>query len=563
MSLHTKKDFQDALFKIINPLIDKYSEKGANLYVGHTSSVYEETTIPMEAFSRVLWGLVPFWKGGGRSEIFEKIYQSGLAAGTDKESGEYWGGFRPYDQLFVEMAAISYGLILVPEILWDPLNDKAKENLAWWLYQINNYEYPDNNWKFFGVLVNVALKKVGTKYSKEKLNEFLECVESYYIGNGWYKDGISEQKDYYIAFAMHFYGLIYSANMQDEDPDRCAVFKERAMIFAKDFIYWFDEDGEAIAFGRSQTYRFAQASFWSACVYAGIEPYPYGVMKGIISRHLEYWMRQPIFDNGDILTIGYAYPNIHMSESYNAPGSPYWGLKVFAILALEDDHPFWAADELPMPDLEPAKVIEEAEMLIIRKPHHVIDYVSGNYQARTQNHLNCKYSKFVYSSKFGFSVPRGNNGLNQAAPDSMLAFDIDGLIFVRMANDEGNVSENGTWSKWSPIRGIVVETEIILTDTGHIRRHRIYSDYECQAWDCGFAVDCKKSLSKEVSKKCAKAENEWSMCSVNGENASCADVLSADPNTNLISSKTVIPAVCYNIVKGENKFETIVEFGIK
>lgn len=33
------------------------------------------------------------------------------------------------------------------------------------------------------------------------------------------------------------------------------------MEFAKQFIYWFDEEGEAIPFGRSLTYRFSQVSF--------------------------------------------------------------------------------------------------------------------------------------------------------------------------------------------------------------------------------------------------------------------------------------------------------------
>ena len=45
-----------------------------------------------------------------------------------------------------------------------------------------------------------------------------------------------------------------------------------------------------------------------------------------------------------MLTIGYGYPQQYMAEQYNAPGSPYWGLKVFLLLALPDDHPFWTAE---------------------------------------------------------------------------------------------------------------------------------------------------------------------------------------------------------------------------
>ena len=117
------------------------------------------------------------------------------------------------------------------------------------------------------------------------------------------------------------------------------------MRFAKQFIYWFDEEGEAIPFGRSLTYRFSQVSFFSVCLLAGLEPFPVPVMKGLIARHLRTWLKRPIFDRDHVLTIGYGYPNLTMAERYNAPGSPYWGMKVFAFLLLPDDHPFWSAEK--------------------------------------------------------------------------------------------------------------------------------------------------------------------------------------------------------------------------
>lgn len=96
------------------------------------------------------------------------------------------------------------------------------------------------------------------------------------------------------------------------------------MIFARQFIYRFDSTGEALPFGRSLTYRFAQVSFFSACVIAGIEPFTLGQMKGLIARHIENRLTRDIFDRDGILTIGYGYPNLIMAEAYNAPGSPYW-----------------------------------------------------------------------------------------------------------------------------------------------------------------------------------------------------------------------------------------------
>ena len=87
---YDKEYFVKLLEKLVLPLKQHYSPKGANLYLGHTGAAYEDRTIPMEGFSRVLWGLVPLWAGGGNIDGFSEIYASGLTAGTDPSSDEYW-----------------------------------------------------------------------------------------------------------------------------------------------------------------------------------------------------------------------------------------------------------------------------------------------------------------------------------------------------------------------------------------------------------------------------------------------------------------------------------------
>ena len=149
--------------------------------------------------------------------------------------------------------------------------------------------------------------------------------------------------------------------IKDDAPERCKKYMDRAMAFGKNFAYWFAEDGSAVPYGRSQTYRFAQASFYSACVMAHIEPIPLSLMKGIILRHLNKWLEKPIFDHDGILTIGYGYPNLTMAESYNAPGSPYWALKLFACLAVPGNDEFWNVESEPLPRLDSIKTFSEAK----------------------------------------------------------------------------------------------------------------------------------------------------------------------------------------------------------
>lgn len=556
--LHSKEDFQKLLMEIIRPVIPYYTEEKAGIDLGVTATTYEQITIRLEAFSRILWGLVPFWAGGGKDAVFEEIYRKGLTAGTNPESKEYWGGFHAFDQRFVEMAAMAYGLILSPDILWEPLSEKEKDNLANWLYGINEYELPICNWVLFAVLVNIALKKLGRKYDAKKLEKYLAGADSFYLGDGWYQDGDSGQKDYYISFAIHFYSLFYARVMEEDDPERCALYKERAKIFAKQFIYWFDENGASLPYGRSLTYRFSQVSFFCACLMAGVEPFDIGVMKGLIVRHFCDWMKKPVFDRDGILTIGYGYSNLVMGERYNGPGSPYWALKTFAILMLPDEHPFWKAEAKPLPVLEKQKALVYADMLIHRYENHVTAFVPGKYSPAGHGQIVAKYGKFAYDTRFAFSVAKSEYEVHEAAPDSMLAFFINGYVYVRRICEEFRVSESEVYSRWIPYEGIMVESFIIPTETGHTRKHIITSDRECEAYDCGFAVEIDVEGEKQIQEgNQAQVENYYSGCQVVAEgNEGEGVIIFADPNTNLLHPMTRIPAVHYRIHKGRNELTT-------
>lgn len=539
--INSKKDFQDCLEKIVLPIKNMYSKNNAFLRCGNTGVSYGEKISYVEGFARPLWGLSPLWAGKGNIDGFDKIYLNGIKNGTDPNNDEYWGDIIDYDQKIVESAALALSLILARDKVWDPLTDTQKQNFQMWLFQVNNHKCCDNNWNFFPILVNVALKSVGAPYSQEKLRESLNAINSYYIGNGWYADGKSAQFDYYIAFAMHFYGLIYAKVMEKDDPKNSALFKERAMKFAKDFIYWFSNDGSAIAFGRSQTYRFAQCCFWSACLFAGIRPFPVGVMKGIISRHLKWWMNQPIFDNAGVLSIGYAYPNLNMSEEYNSSGSPYWALKSFLVLALDDDDEFFNCDALPLPQLDDIHIIKEAKMVIHRTSDNVIAYTAGQWAGFIPLHVSEKYSKFAYSTKYGFSVPRSYDAIRNAGSDSMLTFVKDNMCFVRKKCIESSITDDGTvFSKWSPCSGITVDTEIIPIKNGHIRKHMVICDSPCTAYDCSFATP----------------DGNIDVTSKQGESVLIVNT----PNQNLINQLTKINAVKYEFDSGCNVVETIIKY---
>lgn len=560
----TKKAAEQSLLDILNPLKPFYSASGARLNIGVTSTHYENDTIPMEAFARPLWGLVPFWAGGGRDAEFEEIYRKGLEAGTDPEHPDYWHTCRDYDQKFCEMAAIAYGMLFCPDKVWEPLSEQGRDNLTEWLWEINRHECCACNWQFFSIITNVALYKAGRPYDKERLREGLDCIDAYYDAGGWYNDGNGGDKDYYNPFVMVTYGMVYARFMEQEDPERCRRFMERAVEFGKDYIYWFSEEGSSFAYGRSMTYRFAQAAYFSVCALCGVEVFPLPVMKGIIVRHLVHWLNLPIWDNADILTIGYAYPNLQMSESYNAPGSPYWAMKAFLFLALPEGHPFWEAECAPLPALDRRRYLKHANMVIQRGSENVVALLPGRLQADGHSHTVEKYSKFAYSSKFGFSIMRSNVTLPECAPDSMLAFGVYGYFFVKdVIEPEFTVSENEISFSWTPIRGIHVKTTIEPSASGHVRTHEITSDIACTAYDCGFALstDDRQPFVRNAQGARAKVENKDGYCTVISlGGAGEGEILIPDPNTNLMYPKTSIPMAVYRIHPGTQTIRTEVQY---
>nr|WP_081398352.1 DUF2264 domain-containing protein [Paenibacillus odorifer] len=545
--LKTREDLVSALEQLTDPLRPLYSRGGARLAIGGTGASYPAVTAEMEGFSRVLWGLVPLLMGGGESGLWDTVLD-GIRHGTDPAHEEYWGEVQDYDQRLVEMAVFGFALAAIPGQIWSPLTQKEQEQLYSWLNQINSHPCYDCNWLFFNVLVNVGFRRIGRPYDAEQLENNLKRMDDFYLGDGWYSDGINGHSDYYVPFAIHYYALLYAKLMEQEDPERSQVFKERARLFATEFLGWFAPDGSALPYGRSLTYRFAQAAFWGALVYAGVEGFPVGVVKGLVLRNLRWWFSQPIFDAGGILTIGYTYPNLVMAENYNAPGSPYWALKTFLPLALSAEHPFWKEEELPLPDIPAVIVQKPAHLVIVREPAsgHVAAFNSGHLYTNEHTHTSAKYEKFVYSTGFGFSVPRSEWGLSQGAFDSMLALSESGdnLYRVRRRNMESRIVDNVLHSVWKPWTNVEVRTWIVAGLPWHIRIHRIETGRPLDAAEGGFALGQEAGVEQQIGLTTAAVSTAWGISGVKGLiGYEKAELIWPNANTNLLHPRTVLPTL--------------------
>jgi len=255
----------------------------------------------------------------------------------------------------------------------------------------------------------------------------------------------------------------------------------------------------------------------------------------------------------DLGTTAAGYPlAVSQMEAF---ARPLWGLI-----------PFWSM--CPVADVKPFSigviigiiVQKEPELFLGRYNNSVTLYPAGTLNVFPNEMLH-KYLKFAYSSRFGFSVPRSNWQFAAAAPDSTLSFEIEERIYTRVKNMGFELLNDKVIIKWSPGLGIEVDTEIIPTKTGHIRKHIVNSPIECIAYDSGFAVDSMYGGNVITYAENGRAivENTISYCSVRSDNG-VAEIIDVAPNTNLISPKTVIPVIKYVIKKGKNElFTEIIE----
>ncbi|UQZ37364.1 hypothetical protein C2I18_03525 [Paenibacillus sp. PK3_47] len=554
--LKTRQDLAAALEQLTDPLWPLYSDGGARLTAGNTGAGYPASTAAMEGFSRVLWGLVPLLAGGGKTAHWDLILD-GIRHGTDPSHEEYWGDVRDYDQRLVEMAVFGFALAAIPDKLWEPLVPQEQENLYNWLNQINAHPCHDCNWLFFNVLVNAGFSKIGRPYDKPQMERNLDRMDAFHLEDGWYSDGVGGHSDYYGPFAIHYYSLLYARLMEQEDPERSQLYKERAREFAPGFLAWFAPGGSALPYGRSMAYRFAQSAFWSAFAYAGLttDTLTPGVVKGIVLRNLRWWFSQPIFDARGVLTIGYAYPSLVMAESYNAPGSPYWALKAFLPLALGDGHPFWQEDELPLPEI-PAVMVQQAPHLVMVREEaagHVAAFNSGHLSSNEHTHTSAKYEKFVYSTGFGFSVPRAEWGLSQGAFDSMLALSEggDNLYRVRRRNAETAIEDNVLHAVWNPWRDVEVRSWIIAGLPWHIRLHRIAAGRPLDIAEGGFALGQEEELGRVLEAAGMAASTEWGTSAIKSLFGGWkGELVWPNANTNLLRPRTVLPTLTASLAPG-------------
>ncbi len=564
--LKSRGDVERALKALVTPVESYRSSGGARVRLEPAAAHFDEESADLEGFSRLLWGLAPAQVGGADWIDWAPI-ASGLAHGCDPNHPEYWGDPAHRSQRLVELAAIGFALRLVPDRIWEPLSADQRKNVASYLLQSHRLEFVDNNWMFFRLMISMGLQHVGVDVDTSLDMVYVERLDHFYLGKGWYRDGPNRRADHYIPFAFHYYGLILATLHGGPWTDR---YRERAGLIATDITHWFADDGPALCFGRSMTYRFAIAGFFGALALAGDQKVTSGQQKGYYLRNLRWWAKHQFADRDDILPVGYGYSNLLMSEPYNSAQSPYWALKAFLPLMFPEQHPFWSsAEEAPVP-FDDIVVQKEIGFVIAHPGGDSVALSSGQEASPTASWLRCgaeKYAKFAYSARCGFNIENDPCRFDNAVLDNMLGFSEDGRHFrVREANDAVSLAGDVLFSRWSPYRDVSVETWIYWDQAYHVRVHCIETPRPLLTKEGGFAISASPELEVEddVGSAVASTVNVTSaLFDIGSSLTRQGRCHLAGPNTNLVSPRTVVPQLSATIPSGVSSLATAVLIGHK
>ena len=203
-------------------------------------------------------------------------------------------------------------------------------------------------------------------------------------------------------------------------------------------------------------------------------------------------------------------------------------------------------------------------MLIARSGGQVQLFPAGQSCVCQLGQVGPKYEKLVYSSRFGFSVPRGDS-LEEGAFDCCLAVSEAGedRWHTQRGFDAFEIGADHTWRRYSPLRGVEVEVTVTPSFPSHRREYRITNDRPIDAVDGGFAVPAEAGGQRYHGDMVAweahgvAARFPWGISAIRCEEGGGEPLLvSPWPNTNLLSPLTRIPSIRWRLEPGEHRLVT-------
>ncbi len=512
----TRKHWEETFFALMKGIVDSASPACARQRIPGPRSHHGLLADELEGFTRSMIMAGP-WLKSSKNGIYawqgDKVdvagfYGKGILAGTDPKHPEYWGDIVDYAQHLVEMAALSWGLYLSKELIWDKFSESEKQQVAGYMYQCTKVKYHQNNWLLFNVITNTVLKKLGMPYSQEQIDTNLQACDHMYLGEGWYRDGNINRIDYYNSWAFLYYYLQWVILDGDSKPDVAETHKERARLFARDFRYFFSGDGSTPCFGRSMIYRFGSLAPLALGQQLGCLDISAGEVKTMCNSLMKFYFSNEILTEQNHLSMGFLRPCADMLEHYSCGGSPYWSTKAFNILSIPPSDAFWKTKEekLPIHRQSFSVPLRKAGLLLVgdKKTGHVQLINQKSYHDKPE--YNDKYTKFAYSSIFSYDARPVYKNINC---DNILQFSEDGINFRQRWEMQHLYSEKDFAASKYALHDVdaegTIHTSVIVKNDVMINIHLVETKKSLVFKEGGYPLGFDDGKAKTVSVNGAEA----------------------------------------------------------
>lgn len=394
-------------------------------------------TAKLEGLARTLFVAAPLLKNNPDLEYHgikvADYYRHQLISISNPNSKHYirhrTGGA---SQTLLELGSLAISMKAAPDVLWNPLTQKQKDDLAATMLSYGEGPSIGSNWMFFNVFIQSFLKDQGYKVDEKKMVDWLTKLVDRYRGEGWYND--APAYDYYSMWAYQSYGPLwvefFGKNFKPAadsglDANIYQQISEKILKNEHDLVnnypYMFARDGRMNMWGRSICYRFAAVTPLPILEYGNFSDVNYGWMRHIASASLLQFMSNPEFLENGVPTMGFYGEFGPCVQIYSCRGSVYWIGKAFLGLLLPETSKYWSATENEGPwekDIRPGKVYNKLQpatgLLITNYPN------CGGSEMRSWCHESVasdwqkfrsseNYNKLAYNTEFPWMAD-GKNG---------------------------------------------------------------------------------------------------------------------------------------------------------
>ena len=153
--LETKGDFVELAKRLCDPIFRLYDASASTVALpDRVSALYSDEIADFESFARPLCAAAGIVHNGDIA-LGHTLF-SMIRNGVNPQGSGYWGELSDHDQRAVEMVSVVWFLFVNRQQMREELDDIDMKNLSDWFLQINKISLWNNNWQFFGIIINVS-----------------------------------------------------------------------------------------------------------------------------------------------------------------------------------------------------------------------------------------------------------------------------------------------------------------------------------------------------------------------------------------------------------------------